>query len=270
MEQALSQEEVCDLLHAAPFQNILPRPYCKGMLNSKGSVNYCTWIQLIAVLSCCSSGQWCRHGLCTGKEWSLIRWMFNTVHSQFVTVFWVPCTKVCLGFIVDVFLLSCLLRLLRSLWLALQIKHFQTTAHRMMQLHYLWVIKFYWNNLQLPDITATFLFHMNETWNGNFLWTVDNKYASYVASVFILCMVGIKTPFDTQGNITVLTVYSSSTFVLHATEQTSSDWYILYFSPVTGLLLGHYHSLSLFMVFLPPSCLILYTSLNISLRSPQK
>ncbi|XP_046394058.1 cytoplasmic FMR1-interacting protein isoform X2 [Ischnura elegans] len=29
MEQALSQEEVCDLLHAAPFQNILPRPYCK-------------------------------------------------------------------------------------------------------------------------------------------------------------------------------------------------------------------------------------------------
>lgn len=30
IEQALSQEEVCDLLHAAPFQNILPRPYCKG------------------------------------------------------------------------------------------------------------------------------------------------------------------------------------------------------------------------------------------------
>lgn len=30
MEQALSQEEVCDLLHAAPFQNILPRPHCKG------------------------------------------------------------------------------------------------------------------------------------------------------------------------------------------------------------------------------------------------
>uniref|UniRef100_A0A1B0CHB8 Putative cytoplasmic fmr1-interacting protein n=1 Tax=Lutzomyia longipalpis TaxID=7200 RepID=A0A1B0CHB8_LUTLO len=29
IEQALSQEEVCDLLHAAPFQNILPRPYCK-------------------------------------------------------------------------------------------------------------------------------------------------------------------------------------------------------------------------------------------------
>ncbi|CAH2210328.1 jg27083, partial [Pararge aegeria aegeria] len=25
--QALSQEEVTDLLHAAPFQNILPRPY---------------------------------------------------------------------------------------------------------------------------------------------------------------------------------------------------------------------------------------------------
>jgi len=30
MEQALSQEEVCDLLHAAPFQNILPRPFVKG------------------------------------------------------------------------------------------------------------------------------------------------------------------------------------------------------------------------------------------------
>lgn len=32
MEEALSQEEVCDLLHAAPFQNIFPRPFCKGML----------------------------------------------------------------------------------------------------------------------------------------------------------------------------------------------------------------------------------------------
>ena len=30
MEQALSQEEVMDLLHAAPFQNIFPRPFCKG------------------------------------------------------------------------------------------------------------------------------------------------------------------------------------------------------------------------------------------------
>ncbi|GFR33631.1 cytoplasmic FMR1-interacting protein [Trichonephila clavata] len=29
IEQSLSLEEVCDLLHAAPFQNILPRPYCK-------------------------------------------------------------------------------------------------------------------------------------------------------------------------------------------------------------------------------------------------
>ncbi|RMB96666.1 hypothetical protein DUI87_26731 [Hirundo rustica rustica] len=29
IEQALSQEEVCDLLHAAPFQNILPRVYIK-------------------------------------------------------------------------------------------------------------------------------------------------------------------------------------------------------------------------------------------------
>lgn len=29
IEQSLSQEEVCDLLQAAPFQNILPAPYCK-------------------------------------------------------------------------------------------------------------------------------------------------------------------------------------------------------------------------------------------------
>ena len=29
MEQALSQEEVMDLLHAAPCQNIFPRPFCK-------------------------------------------------------------------------------------------------------------------------------------------------------------------------------------------------------------------------------------------------
>ncbi|KRX64803.1 Cytoplasmic FMR1-interacting protein, partial [Trichinella sp. T9] len=29
LEKSLSQEEVSDLLHAAPFQNIIPRPYCK-------------------------------------------------------------------------------------------------------------------------------------------------------------------------------------------------------------------------------------------------
>ncbi|KAK4321422.1 hypothetical protein Pmani_007761 [Petrolisthes manimaculis] len=29
IEQSLTLEEVCDLLQAAPFQNILPRPYCK-------------------------------------------------------------------------------------------------------------------------------------------------------------------------------------------------------------------------------------------------
>ena len=33
MEQSLSQEEVMDLLHAAPFQNILPRPFCKGKIH---------------------------------------------------------------------------------------------------------------------------------------------------------------------------------------------------------------------------------------------
>lgn len=30
--ESQSQEEVCDLLHAAPFQNILPRVYIKGTL----------------------------------------------------------------------------------------------------------------------------------------------------------------------------------------------------------------------------------------------
>lgn len=39
IEQALSQEEVCDLLHAAPFQNILPRPFCKGTYGKKKSTN---------------------------------------------------------------------------------------------------------------------------------------------------------------------------------------------------------------------------------------
>lgn len=29
--ESQSQEEVCDLLHAAPFQNILPRVYIKGI-----------------------------------------------------------------------------------------------------------------------------------------------------------------------------------------------------------------------------------------------
>lgn len=38
IEQALSQEEVCDLLHAAPFQNILPRPFCKG--NNRNNIEY--------------------------------------------------------------------------------------------------------------------------------------------------------------------------------------------------------------------------------------
>ena len=36
IEQALAVEEVCDLLHAAPFQNIIPKPhvkreYCKNI-----------------------------------------------------------------------------------------------------------------------------------------------------------------------------------------------------------------------------------------------
>ena len=41
MEQSLSQEEVMDLLHAAAFQNILPRPFCKGKVEKilKGSLD---------------------------------------------------------------------------------------------------------------------------------------------------------------------------------------------------------------------------------------
>lgn len=34
MGELQSQEEVCDLLHAAPFQNILPRVYIKGTQNT--------------------------------------------------------------------------------------------------------------------------------------------------------------------------------------------------------------------------------------------
>ena len=40
MEQALSQEEVMDLLHAAPFQNILPRPFCKGKIIKVSPLNW--------------------------------------------------------------------------------------------------------------------------------------------------------------------------------------------------------------------------------------
>lgn len=35
IEQSLTLEEVCDLLQAAPFQNILPRPFCKGEAQRK-------------------------------------------------------------------------------------------------------------------------------------------------------------------------------------------------------------------------------------------
>lgn len=38
IEQSLSQEEVCDLLQAAPFQNILPTPYCKDGERSESKI----------------------------------------------------------------------------------------------------------------------------------------------------------------------------------------------------------------------------------------
>ena len=44
MEQSLSQEEVMDLLHAAPFQNILPRPFCKGNYVRK---NHVIWPSIV-------------------------------------------------------------------------------------------------------------------------------------------------------------------------------------------------------------------------------
>ncbi|KAL9900526.1 cytoplasmic FMR1-interacting protein-like isoform 2-T3 [Glossina fuscipes fuscipes] len=39
IEQALSQEEACDLLHAALFQNIFPRAFARKMKNQKPSKN---------------------------------------------------------------------------------------------------------------------------------------------------------------------------------------------------------------------------------------
>jgi cytoplasmic FMR1 interacting protein len=42
MEQALSQEEVADLLHAAPFQNFLPRPHVKGKKVINNSIEFKT------------------------------------------------------------------------------------------------------------------------------------------------------------------------------------------------------------------------------------
>lgn len=38
IEQSLSQEEVCDLLQAAPFQNILPAPFCKEGERPEGKI----------------------------------------------------------------------------------------------------------------------------------------------------------------------------------------------------------------------------------------
>lgn len=38
IEQSLSQEEVCDLLQAAPFQNILPAPFCKDGERPEGKI----------------------------------------------------------------------------------------------------------------------------------------------------------------------------------------------------------------------------------------
>lgn len=50
---------------------------------------------------------------------------------------------------------------------------------------------------------------MNETFNGSFLYTVNNIHAVYITAVILHCMVGLVTPIDTHSNITVLTtVYS--------------------------------------------------------------
>lgn len=48
-----SQEEVCDLLHAAPFQNILPRVHVKGEYKKEHVVYFTSE----TVLSCLSEGK---------------------------------------------------------------------------------------------------------------------------------------------------------------------------------------------------------------------
>ena len=45
IEQALAVEEVCDLLHAAPFQNIIPKPHVKRKYEwSKWNIHVFTMI----------------------------------------------------------------------------------------------------------------------------------------------------------------------------------------------------------------------------------
>lgn len=60
VEQCLSQEEVLDLLQAAPFQGVLPRPYVKGTALQHGSINMkfylvLTSLWLVSVASYCVS-----------------------------------------------------------------------------------------------------------------------------------------------------------------------------------------------------------------------
>lgn len=57
MEEALSQEEVCDLLHAAPFQNIFPRPFCKGMLFGCVCQSFYLSYQYVIHFDCTSEGE---------------------------------------------------------------------------------------------------------------------------------------------------------------------------------------------------------------------
>jgi len=71
---------------------------------------------------------------------------------------------------------------------------------------------------------------VNETWNGSFLYTVDNVHAIYITSQIFPCMVGFETHINAQSNITVFTVvYSLSSFVMLAADITLSCWFTLLF-----------------------------------------
>lgn len=49
-----------------------------------------------------------------------------------------------------------------------------------------------------------FLFHVNETWDRNFLYTVDSTRAIYITTAIRPCMVALETPIDAQRKIIVL------------------------------------------------------------------
>ena len=57
LEQALNEEEVTDLLHAAPFQSIIPKPHAKSSFFVSKSF-------LLHFLTLCKIFTYCRAGRC--------------------------------------------------------------------------------------------------------------------------------------------------------------------------------------------------------------